>query len=88
MEYLSFFCCLMVSYHILITGSVIWSRSGRGCPQDDAGVYRAFLVLLVGLSLGANPIAQNEVRKMLEAFSGTVQVRELDEEEKEEDLLR
>ncbi|MEZ3470193.1 MAG: hypothetical protein K1W40_17875 [Schaedlerella sp.] len=39
--------------------------------------------VIESLSLGSNPIAQNEIRKMLEAFSGTVQVQELEEEEKE-----
>lgn len=41
------------------------------------------LALMVSLSLGSSPIAQNEILKMLEALSGTtnVQVLELDEEE-------
>lgn len=46
-------------------------------------IYKLVLALLVSLSLGSNPIAQNEIRKMLEAFSGTVQAQELEEEEKE-----
>ena len=46
-------------------------------------LYKLVLTLLVSLSLGSNPIAQNEIRKMLEAFSGTVQAQELEEEEKE-----
>jgi len=46
-------------------------------------IYKLVLALLVSLSLGSNPIAQNEIRKMLEAFSGTVQVQELEEDEKE-----
>lgn len=46
-------------------------------------IYKLVLTLLVSLSLGSNPIAQNEIRKMLEAFSGTVQAQELEEEEKE-----
>ncbi len=46
-------------------------------------IYKLVLALLVSLSLGSNPIAQNEIRKMREAFSGTVQVQELEEEEKE-----
>lgn len=46
-------------------------------------IYKLVLALLVSLSLGSNPIAQNEIRKMLEAFSGTAQVQELEEEEKE-----
>lgn len=41
---------------------------------------------MVSLSLGSGPIAQNEIVKMLEAFSGAdnEQVQELDEEESEE----
>lgn len=47
-------------------------------------LYKLFLALMVSLSLGSSPIAQNEVLKMLEAFSKTenIQVQELDEEEK------
>ena len=49
-------------------------------------LYKLFLALIVSLSLGSNPIAQNEIRKMLEALSGAAetQVQELDEEESEE----
>lgn len=48
-------------------------------------IYKLFLALMVGLTLGSGPAAQNEVRKMLEAFSKTsyVQVQELDEGEEE-----
>lgn len=50
-------------------------------------IYKLFLSLMVSLSLGSGPIAQNEIRKMLEALSGTsdAQVQELDEEEKEKE---
>ncbi|BDF34482.1 hypothetical protein CE91St62_25450 [Lachnospiraceae bacterium] len=50
-------------------------------------VYKFFLVLMVCLSLGSGPIAQNEMAKMLEALSGTgeAQVQELDEEKEEEE---
>lgn len=49
-------------------------------------IYKFFIILMVYLSLGSGPIAQNEIDKMLKALSGTVnaQVQELDEEEKEE----
>lgn len=49
-------------------------------------LYKLFLVLIVSLSLGSNPIAQNEILKMLEALSRATetQVQELDEEETEE----
>ena len=45
-------------------------------------LYKLFLALIVSLSLGSNPIAQNEIRKMLEALSGAAetQVQELEEE--------
>lgn len=48
-------------------------------------IYKLFLILMVSLSLGSGPIAQNEIARMLEALSGTgdAQVQELDEEEKE-----
>ena len=51
-------------------------------------IYKLVLALLVSLSLGSNPIAQNEIRKMLEAFSGTAQVQELEEEEKESEEIK
>ena len=49
-------------------------------------IYKLFLTLIVSLSLGSSPIAQNEIRKMLEVLSQTSyeQVQELDEEENEE----
>ena len=48
-------------------------------------IYNLFLILMVSLSLGSGSLAQNEIRKLLEALSGTgdIQVvQELDEEEK------
>ncbi len=55
-----------------------------------AKLYKFLLVLMVSMSLGLGPIAQNEIRKMLEALSGTsdAQVQELDEEEKELEEMR
>ncbi len=55
-----------------------------------AKLYKFFLVLMVSMSLGLSPIAQNEIRKMLEALSGTsdAQVQEIDEEEKESEEIR
>ena len=56
-------------------------------------LYKLFLARIVSLSLGSNPIAQNEIRKMLEALSGAAetQVQELEEEpekiEKEKEFL-
>lgn len=49
-------------------------------------IYKLFLTLIVSLSLGSSPIAQNEIVKMLKALSGAdnEQVQELDEEESEE----
>ncbi|MEY8376574.1 hypothetical protein AALD22_12455 [Lachnospiraceae bacterium 56-18] len=49
-------------------------------------IYKLFLTLIVSLSLGSSPIAQNEIRKMLEVLSQTSyeQVQELDEEENED----
>ena len=51
-------------------------------------MYKLFLTLMVSLSLGSGPLAQNEIRKLLEAFSGTgdAQVQELDEVEREKEL--
>ena len=49
-------------------------------------IYKLFLILMVSLSLGSGSLAQNEIRKLLEALSGTgdIQVvQELDEEEKQ-----
>ena len=53
-------------------------------------IYKLFLNLMVCLSLGSGPIAQNEIAKMLEALSGTggVQVQELDEKENESEEIR
>lgn len=52
-------------------------------------LYKLFLALMVSLSLGSSPVAQNEILKMLEAFSRTAsaQVQELDEEENEQNYL-
>ena len=49
-------------------------------------IYKLFLILVVSLSLGSNPLFQNEMRKLLEALSGvdnTQVIQELDEEEKQ-----
>lgn len=53
-------------------------------------IYKLFLVLMVTLSLGSNPISQNEILKMLETFSETanVQVQELDEEDKASEEIK
>lgn len=53
-------------------------------------IYKLFLALMVSLSLGSSPIAQNVILKMLEALSGVqnVQVYELDEEENESKATR
>ena len=51
-------------------------------------IYKLFLILMVSLSLGSGSLAQNEIRKLLEALSGTgdIQVvQELDEEEKQKE---
>lgn len=50
--------------------------------MNEKKLYKLFLALIVSLSLGSNPIAQNEIRKMLEALSGAAetQVQELEEE--------
>ena len=34
-------------------------------------LYKLFLILMVSLSLGSGSLAQNEIRKLLEALSGT-----------------
>ena len=51
-------------------------------------MYKLFLTLMVSLSLGSGPLAQNEIRKLLEAFSGTgdAQVQVLDEVERDKEL--
>lgn len=53
-------------------------------------IYKVFLALMVSLSLGSSPIAQNEILKMLEALSGAanVQVYEFDEEENESEEIK
>lgn len=53
-------------------------------------IYKLFLTLMVSLSLGSGPVAQNEIVKMLKALSGTgdAQVQELDEEEKESEEIK
>ena len=38
-------------------------------------IYKLFLALLVGLSLGSSPIAQKEILKMLETLSGTIETQ-------------
>ena len=51
-------------------------------------IYKLFLILVVSLSLGSNPLFQNEMRKLLEALSGvdnTQVIQELDEEEKQKE---
>ena len=51
-------------------------------------IYKLFLILVVRLSLGSNPLFQNEMRKLLEALSGvdnTQVIQELDEEEKQKE---
>ncbi|GFI43807.1 hypothetical protein IMSAGC018_01483 [Lachnospiraceae bacterium] len=47
-------------------------------------IYKLILTLMVGVSLSSGPIAQNELRKLLETFSVTGQVQEFDEKESEE----
>ena len=53
-------------------------------------IYKLFIILIVYLSLGSSPIAQNEIDKMLKALLGTgnAQVQELDEEEKESEEIK
>ena len=53
-------------------------------------LYKLFLVLIVSLSLGSNPIAQNEILKMLESLSGAIEtnVQESDEDEKEPEEIK
>lgn len=53
-------------------------------------IYKLFMTLMVCLSLGSGPIAQNEVVKMLDALSGTAeaQVQELDEEKESEEIKK
>lgn len=53
-------------------------------------IYKLFLTLLVSLSLGAGPIAQHEIAKLLEMFveTGDAQIQELDDEENESEEIR
>lgn len=54
-------------------------------------LYKLFLILMVSLSLGSGSLAQNEIRKLLEALSGTGDaqvVQELDEEDNESEEIR
>ena len=53
-------------------------------------IYKLFLTLMVSLSLGSGPIAQNEIVKMLEAFSGTgyAQIQELEEDKESEEIRK
>ena len=51
-------------------------------------IYKLFLTLMVCLSLNSNPIALEEIRKVLETLSGTVQVQEIDEEETESEEIK
>lgn len=53
-------------------------------------IYKLFLTLLVSLSLGAGPIAQHEIARMLEMFveTGDAQIQELDDEENESEEIR
>lgn len=55
-----------------------------------AKIYKLFLALIVSLSLGSAPVAQNEILKMLEALSGTgdAQVQEIDEEKESEEIIK
>jgi len=55
---------------------------------DEKKIYKIFLTLMVCLSLGSNPIALEEIRKVLETLSGTAQVQELDEEETESEEIK
>lgn len=50
-------------------------------------IYKLFLALMVSLSLTSGPVAQNEIRKMLEALSGAAeaQVQRLEEEDEEKE---
>ena len=46
-------------------------------------IYKSFLILMVSLTLWSGPIAQNEIRRLLEELIKTsaTQKQELDEEE-------
>ena len=51
-------------------------------------IYKLFLTLMVCMALGSGPIAQNEIDKMLKSLSGTAQVQEVNEEEKESEEIK
>lgn len=54
-------------------------------------IYKLFVALIVSLSLSSGPIAQNEIRKLLEALSGTGAsqvVQELDEGDESEEIKK
>lgn len=53
-------------------------------------IYKLFLALMVSLSLGLGPVAQNEIVKLLETFSGAgdAQIQELDEEKEDEEIRK
>lgn len=51
-------------------------------------LYKLFLALIVSLSLGSNPIAQNEIRKMLEALSGAAETQVQEPEEESEKIKK
>lgn len=53
-------------------------------------IYKLFLTLLVSLSLGAGPIAQHEIAKMLERFveTGDAKIQELDDENESEEIRK
>ena len=42
-------------------------------------IYKLFLILMVSLSLGSGSLAQNEIRKLLEALSGTGDIQVVQE---------
>ena len=51
-------------------------------------MYKLFLTLMVCLALASNPIAYEEIRKVLESLSGIAQVQELDEEQTESEEIK
>lgn len=53
-------------------------------------IYKLFLTLLVSLSLGAGPIAQHEIAKMLERFveTGDAKIQEPDDENESEEIRK
>lgn len=58
---------------------------GRWDYSNEKKIYKLFLILIVSLSLGSAPIAQNEIAKMLETLSkaSVTQIQETDDDEKE-----